>query len=233
VPEIALLYSTAGHYRASPRLFHWAGSAGVTILRKALTRMLRSQYGVQILSEHQLRGKMAAWPAIIVPGWEYLAPSFRDELVAYARSGGRLLLIGPGPARLFERELARPGPSAANIVSVSSVDDTFPNVLLRLLPEPIVRLSGSENVDVSPRRLDDALAVHLVNTSGPHANPPVGGIDAISPVGPLEVSIRLPKKPRAIIQQPEDKRLVVRWADGRASVVVPSLEIYSILVVEP
>ena len=33
VPQIALLYSTAGHYRESPRLFHWAGSNGVTVLR--------------------------------------------------------------------------------------------------------------------------------------------------------------------------------------------------------
>ena len=59
VPQIALLYSTAGHYRESPRLFHWAGSNGVAVLRKALTQILQNQYGVQILSEHHLKGKMS------------------------------------------------------------------------------------------------------------------------------------------------------------------------------
>ena len=48
VPQIALLYSTAGHYRTSPRLFHWSGSPGVTVLRQALTEILRNQYSVQI-----------------------------------------------------------------------------------------------------------------------------------------------------------------------------------------
>jgi hypothetical protein len=233
VPQIALLYSTDGHYRASPRLFHWAGSKGVTILRKALTQMLRNQYGVQILSEHQLRGRMARWPAIVVPGWEYLAPSFRKELAAYAKAGGRLLLIGPGPAGLFKRELAAPGTGSSSIVSIPSVDDTFPKVLKQLVPEPIVRVTGSPHVDVSPRTLNGNLAIHLVNTAGPHANPPVGGIKEIPPVGPLTVSIRLPKKPASVIQQPEGKRLTVTWEEGRAAVTVPSLEIYSILVVVP
>jgi hypothetical protein len=49
VPEIALLYSTAGHYHESPRLFHWYGSGGVTVLREALGRILKNQYGVQVL----------------------------------------------------------------------------------------------------------------------------------------------------------------------------------------
>jgi len=231
VPQIALLYSTAGHYRASPRLFHWAGSAGVTVLRKALAQMLRNQYGVQVLSEHQLEGRMARWPAIVVPGWEYLSPSFRDGLAAYARGGGRLLLIGAGPARLFRGELAAKGTGPSGIISIPSVDDKFPDVLRRLLPEPIVRVTGSPDVDVSPRILKGALSVHLVNTAGPHANPPGGGIREIPPVGSLTVSIRLPREPASIIQQPEGKRLDVTWAGGRASVILPGLDIYAILVV--
>ena len=60
VPQIALLYSTAGHYRGSPRLFHWSGSNGVTVLRQALTAILQQPVRVQIVSEHQLRGKHVA-----------------------------------------------------------------------------------------------------------------------------------------------------------------------------
>lgn len=232
-PQIALLYSTAGHYRGSPRLFHWAGSPGVTVLRKALTELLRNHYGVQILSEHHLKGRMSEWPVIVVPGWDYLDPVFRNDLADYARTGGRVLLIGPGPAKLFESELTAAVTGSSKIVAIEAVGDDFSGVLQRLLPEPIVRVTGSRDVDVSPRTLGGRFAIHLVNTSGPHASPPAGGIKAITPVGPLTVVIRLPREPRSVTQQPERKRLKVAWADGCATVTVPRLEVYSILVVEP
>ena len=141
VPQIALLYSTAGHYRESPRLFHWSGSHGVKVLRKALTEMLQNQYGVQILSEHQLKGHLSKWPVVVVPGWTYLESDFRDELAAYAKSGGRLVLIGPGPAKLFENELGNS--SDDSIVVVENVDGTLPTVLKKVFPEPIVEVTGA------------------------------------------------------------------------------------------
>lgn len=230
IPQIALLYSTAGHYRESPRLFHWAGSNGVTVLRKALTQILLNQYGVQILSEHNLKGKMSQWPVIIVPGWKYLEPGFRNELVAYAKSGGRLLLIGPGPVGLFETELKQSDDST--IVSIDAVDDAFPSVLKKVLPKPIVEVKGSTDVDISPRMLNGKLSIHLVNTSGPHANAPDGGIKEIKPVGPLMVTVRLAKAPTSITLQPQNKPLKNTWANGRATVKLPRLEVYSILDVE-
>jgi hypothetical protein len=228
VPQIALLYSTAGHYRESPRLFHWAGSNGVAVLREALTQILQNQYGVQILSEHHLKGKMRQWPVIIVPGWNHLEPDFRDELAEYAQNGGRLLLIGPGPAKLFETELG-----FETVVAVESVDSTFPSVLRRVFPSPVVEVRGAKDVDVSPRMLNGKLAIHLVNTSGPHANAPDGGITSIAPVGPLTVSIRLGQAPESITMQPEGKSLDVNWVDARAMVIVPQLKLYSILEVAP
>jgi hypothetical protein len=231
VPQIALLYSTAGHYRESPRLFHWAGSNGVRVLRKALTEILQSQYGVQILSEHHLKGNMSKWPVIVVPGWEYLEDGFRDELASYAKSNGNLLLIGPGPARLFETEL---GPNTdSSIVLVDRVDNAFPTVLSKVLPEPIVEVTGAKDVDVSPRMLRGKLSVHLVNTSGPHADAPDGGITEVKPVGPLTVSIDLDQAPKSIMMQPEGKSLDITWANGRATVTLPRLALYSILVVMP
>jgi hypothetical protein len=168
---------------------------------------------------------------IIVPGWDYLEADFRDELAAYAKSGGRLLLIGPGPAGLFESELT--GTQDSSIVAVESVDDKFPGVLRQVLPDPVVEVKGARDIDVSPRTLNGRLTIHLVNTSGPHANPPDGGITRIEPVGPLTVSVRLERAPKAITVQPEGKPLDVEWADRRATVAVPRLDLYSILVVDP
>ncbi len=231
VPQIALLYSTAGHYRESPRLFHWAGSNGVAVLRKALTQILQNQYGVQIVSEHHLKGKMSGWPVIIVPGWRHLEPGFRDELAAYAKTGGRLLLIGPGPAELFKTELGAVVDSS--IVAIESVDGAFPGVLGQVFPAPIVEVRGAKNVDVSPRMLNGRLSIHLANTSGPHANAPDGGITTIEPVGPLTVSIRLRQDSKSIMMQPEGKPLDIEWKDGQATVTVPQLDLYSILTVAP
>lgn len=231
VPQIALLYSTAGHYRESPRLFHWSGSNGVKILRQALTQVLQNQYGVQILSEHQLKENMSDWPVIIVPGWAYLEPDFRNELASYSKAGGKLILIGPGPEKLFEDELTEK--SNSSIVLVDQVDGEFPTILKKTFPKPKVKVTGSKDVDVSVRTLNGNLSIHLVNTSGPHANAPDGGIKEVKPIGPLNVSIRLNQTPKSITMQPEDKSLDVKWANGQAVVTLPQLEMYSILVVRP
>ena len=80
--------------------------------------------------------------------------------------------------------------------------------------------------------LNGKLSIHLVNTSGPHANAPDGGITEIEPVGPLTVSIRLKQAPQSITMQPEGKSLDISWANGRATVTVPQLTLYSILTVQ-
>ena len=174
---------------------------------------------------------MSKWPVIVVPGWTYLEPSFRDELAAYAKSGGRLLLIGPGPAQLFAAELGAQAGTA--IVSVDKVDGTFPTALAKAFPEPIVEVTGSEDVDVSARTLHGDLSIHLVNTSGPHADAPDGGITEVKPVGPLTVSIRLAQAPKSITMQPQRKSLDITWTTGQATVTLPQLELYSILIVKP
>ena len=233
VPQIALLYSTAGHYRASSRLFHWAGSPSVSILREALTSMLRNQYSVQIVSEHHLVGAMQQWPVIVVPGWEYLEDDFRDELANYSQAGGTLVLIGSGPRQLFEAEIGNRDNSKSGMLLTETVDESFTQILKEALPEPIANVTGSDDVDVSIRTLKGKLAIHLVNTAGPHADPPAEGIAKVPAIGPLKVSIRLAQKPQALLLQPEGRSLDFSWEAGKATVKVPQLELYSILVVEP
>ena len=121
---------------------------------------------------------------------------------------------------MFERELAAAGdPGKARIVSADRVDDRFGRVLRRLFPNPLVEVSGSADVDVSPRQQGERLTIHLVNAAGP-------------PIGPLRVAIRLPRPPKSVILEPEGKRLAVSWSEGRATLTVPRLDLYSILVVE-
>ncbi len=105
VPQVALLYSRAAHYRQAPALFGSWGTHGVDALRGALQALLDAQNSVQVVSEHHLTGRMAQWPLIVIPEWDYLDPAFAQELLAYVRNGGRLLLISHRAARLFSEFL--------------------------------------------------------------------------------------------------------------------------------
>lgn len=104
VPQIALLYSRASHYRQSPQLFT-PNSPAVRSLRGVLQGLVESQHALQIVSEHHLRGRMSDWPLIVLPECEHLDANFRDELLAYVRQGGRLLTVGPKTAAPFVEEL--------------------------------------------------------------------------------------------------------------------------------
>lgn len=101
VPQVALLLSTAAHYRQINGLF----SRDLARLSGNLQALLESQRSVEVLGEHQLAGRMAEYPLIVVPEWEYLDAQFKDDLIAYVKGGGNLLLIGPRAAALFQSEL--------------------------------------------------------------------------------------------------------------------------------
>lgn len=104
VPQVALLYSRASHYRQSPQLFT-PNSPAVRSLRGVLQGLVESQHALQIVSEHHLRGRMTDWPLIVLPECEFLDADFRYELVAYVKQGGRLLVVGPKAAAPFAKEL--------------------------------------------------------------------------------------------------------------------------------
>ncbi len=101
VPQVAVLFSTAAHYRKSNGLL----ARDLARINGALQALLEGQQSVEVLGEHHLTGRMAEYPLIVVPEWEYLEPKFKDELVAYVSGGGNLLLIGPKTAALFQAQL--------------------------------------------------------------------------------------------------------------------------------
>jgi hypothetical protein len=101
VPQVALLLSTAGHYRKINGLFH----RDLSRVSGTLQALLENQLPVEVLGEHMLHGRMAEYPLIVVPEWEYLEPAFRDELTAYTKQGGNLLIIGAKTAALFQPDL--------------------------------------------------------------------------------------------------------------------------------
>ncbi len=111
MPQVALLFSTAAHYRRVNGLF----SRDHGRIDGVLRALLEGQNSVEIPTESQLAGRLAEYPLIIVPEWEYLDPEFKQDLIAYVQGGGNLLLVSPDSARLFADELGVQldgGPSA-------------------------------------------------------------------------------------------------------------------------
>jgi hypothetical protein len=105
VPQVALLYAGKAFYRYADTLFGSWYAPEIVPLKGVLQSLLDAQEAVEITMEHHLAGRMADYPLIVVPEWEYLDPAFIDELRAYVRGGGNLLLLGPRAAALFAPEL--------------------------------------------------------------------------------------------------------------------------------
>jgi alpha-L-fucosidase len=293
-PQVAVLFSTAAHYRRSNGLF----SRDLARINGVLQALVESQQSVEIQSEHHLAGRMAQYPLIVVPEWEYLEPAFETELLAYVEGGGNLLLIGPGSAALFQAQLdvtadggvvsakdcrlayngqeaaitgqvqkAKLGAGCRPLGEVRMSDGAavpaagicqlgrgkiaatsftfgqgygetrndvmrrFLNDLAReLFPSPMVEVKGSSDVDVVVGRQGDKLTVSLINTSGPHQSAPV--VDAISPVGPIDLTIRQATKPAKVTLEPAGISLPFGYQDGAIRVTVPRVDIHEIVVVE-
>ncbi|MES1226249.1 MAG: hypothetical protein ABUT20_62815, partial [Bacteroidota bacterium] len=79
-------------------------NGGLDEIRGLNTALLDGQQSVEILMEHHLQGNMNRYPLIVIPGWDYLLPSFRDDLLVYVKNGGMLLVIGADACKLFEHE---------------------------------------------------------------------------------------------------------------------------------
>jgi len=297
IPQIAVLFSSEDNYRRGNGLF----PRNLSRVRGMLLPLLEAQYSVELLGEHQLTGRMAQYPLIVVPECDWLTAKFRDELAAYVRAGGNLLLVGSGPAKLFQAELgatlqgetkpaafqltsgaidaelngrwqgvALPanaraigtlraakatdgtGSPAASIARVgkgnlaaiyftaaqiyakdqpAALREFIAGLARELFPKPLVEVKGSKDVDVVAGRNHGKVLVHLVNTSGEHATKPI--LSEITPVGPLDVSIKLRRKPAQVTLEPGARPVAFRYEGGAVKLTVPQLAIYDIVVVEP
>ena len=105
-------------------------------------------------------------------------------------------------------------------------------VLLAALYSPIITegVRGPRDVDVSLARNHGKLLVHLVNTSGPHATDPF--VDALTPVGPLHVTLRIGSRPKRLTLEPGGRSLEFNHAGGETRFTVAEVPIHSVAVVE-
>ena len=104
MPQVAVLCSGEAIYRNNTLLFQLPEHLRLP-MQGVMQCLLDSQYSVEVLIEHQLSGRMQEYPIIIVPEWDYLKPRFKEELLVYVKTGGKLLIVGPKAAALFKAQL--------------------------------------------------------------------------------------------------------------------------------
>jgi hypothetical protein len=152
VPQVALLLSTAANYRRINGLF----SRDMARLNGALQALVEGQQSVEVLGEHQLAGRLSEYPLIVVPEWSYLEAQFKNDLLAYVKAGGNLLLLGPGAAALFKGELdaawagqavSQPRYLAHQGMFASAANGSAPDVKLGPNAQPFGRLCVTNQAD--------------------------------------------------------------------------------------
>ncbi|MFA7006089.1 MAG: hypothetical protein WC429_18740, partial [Verrucomicrobiia bacterium] len=246
VPQVGLLLSTSDQYRRANGLF----SRDLTRINGALHALLDGQWSVEVLGEHQLTGRLREYPLIVIPECEHLDAKFRNSLAAYVKAGGNLLLIGPSAAKLFEHELGgkiegetKITPYGRGKIACSSFSGqtylrerpealrcSLNDLARQLFPQPMVEVKGSSDVDVCVARNHGKLLVNLINTAGPHKTQSI--LETILPVGPLDITIRLPRKPAAVTLEPGARPLAATYRDGQLRLTVPKVEIHDIVAVQ-
>lgn len=102
------------------------------------------------------------------------------------------------------------------------------------LPHPkLLKVTAPARVEVSLRRKQGKILVHLVNRGAGHPlSPRNHAVEDIPPVGPIQITLPLPAKPTGVYLAPDQAPLTFSWTDGRLEVEIGSLSIHNVLVIE-
>ena len=101
-----------------------------------------------------------------------------------------------------------------------------------LFPHPAVEVQGSHLIDVAVNRTAGKQVINLVNLGGSHNSGIIDVYDEIPPLADIRVTIRADKRPTQILLLPEKQVLPFTYADGAARVIIPRIEIHSLLVID-
>jgi hypothetical protein len=107
--------------------------------------------------------------------------------------------------------------------------------LARLVSEifvPAFTVDGPPTVEAALRRRGQTMLLHLCNASGMQLASDYGAIDFVPPVGPLQVRLRMPRRPRRVSVEPGGHALDGSWSDGLWSGTLERLDLHRILVWE-
>lgn len=109
--------------------------------------------------------------------------------------------------------------------------DFLNSIVRRIFPKPIVELTGSKLVHLTVNRLQDKIAINLINSGG-NSNSNISTYDEVAPLHNLNLKIRLEDKPKRIVIQPENIILPFVYTNNIVKVNILKLDIHSIVIIE-
>jgi hypothetical protein len=211
------------------------------LLGQQCARLFESSLGVKLEGSPQEIGAELATSSGVVNAngvWQRVTPT-SAQVIGYrhpsrdTRRGGEpaATLVAYGKGKIA----AVYGPVALNYFRAhhSSLRRFLGDIAKKLFPDPAVQIEGPPCLDVALRRAPDGkLSLHLLNVANMQRFDRGLVTDYIPEVGPVQVTLRVPAKPKRVRQLPDGGRLKWTWADGALSVTLPSVHIHTVLVVE-
>lgn len=126
-----------------------------------------------------------------------------------------------------------PGPVGAVYASYHPAAlSEFLRRMVRRVFVPAIEVQGPGVVEVSLREKDGWWLVHLSNMTAMQVGPEYPVVDAVPSVGPLDVAVRLPRRPAVARWDPGGGRLDGRWADGAFRTTVDRLDVHGVVAIE-
>ncbi len=102
VPQVGILYSTSAWKKTKTSVY---GDGGTQNMQGILYLLMDGQHSTEILMEHHLDGRQDQYGLLVVPEWVGMDEAVKEKLLAYARNGGSLMIIGGKAVKDFEKEL--------------------------------------------------------------------------------------------------------------------------------
>ncbi|MFA7288494.1 MAG: alpha-amylase family protein [Melioribacteraceae bacterium] len=217
------------------------GGGDLLIIGADATRLFADQLNIDLTKEANYLTKFLSWDGEMagVRGWYqptipnnniktigklFDEPDFRFE----SSPAAAIFSYGKGKIAGVYFDIGKYYLKMNNPVYKNFIND----IVKVLFPNPKVEVKGSENVVITVNELENKLMVNLINMSGPHANTRVARYDTIPPIGPLDIKIRLSRKPIKVVLQPENIILNYTYENGELKTQINRIDIHSIIVIE-
>ncbi|MEX2564597.1 MAG: alpha-L-fucosidase [Cyclobacteriaceae bacterium] len=132
------------------------------------------------------------------------------------------------------------GNIAALYLDMSAAYNTYRNpvfnelinqLIERLFPDATLKVKGSDQVHVVLGKKGGNILVHLINSSGEHFNRNVLAYNELRLTPPLTINLKVEEKPKAVKLQPMNKILDFEYRNNRIELMIPPVEVHSIIEV--
>ena len=112
------------------------------------------------------------------------------------------------------------------------IRDFLGETVSQLFSNPMVKTDGSKLVHVAANTKNGKTYISLINVAGEHTNQSAIGYDQVPALTDLKVSIASKNKPAKIVMQPGGKEMEFSYSNGVSTLVVPKIEVHTILEIQ-